>query len=132
MGDRFVVGFRARPGATPLYLYSHWGGDEQGNTVSDALAATRSRWSDPDYATRIAVSAIVGDDWAKETGYGLSTDGFASPDYPTMFMVDWETQTVEKLSIEDEANPSMRLIGGWSFDNFIGLHDDKKIINIIR
>jgi menaquinone-dependent protoporphyrinogen IX oxidase len=41
--------------------------------LATALDAARSRWHDESYCTRIMISNLIGDDWTRETGYGLNT-----------------------------------------------------------
>lgn len=97
MGDRYVVGFRASdqtPNEQVIYLYSHWGGSEQHQSIAQAIIAAQPRWNDADYATRIATSSLIGEDWRHETGYGLSVGSFCGPDYASIHIVDWASQTV--------------------------------------
>jgi hypothetical protein len=95
MGDRAVFGFKS-DGHT-LFLYSHWGGDEQLATMQEAIREASTRWGDPEYATRIAVSHIIGEQWRSGTGYGLSINTFSEPDYPYAYVVDWDSGTVETI-----------------------------------
>ena len=95
MGDRAVVGFRTHADAPTLYLYSHWGGATVLTDLAEALYAARDRWGDPTYATRICVSRIIGDQWIRETGYGLSIDVHSVPDTEHVYVVDWAEQVLE-------------------------------------
>lgn len=96
MGDRAVVGFRTHADAPTLYLYSHWGGATVLTDLAEALYAARDRWNiDPSYATRICVSHIIGDQWIRETGYGLSIDVHSVPDTEHVYVVDWAEQVLE-------------------------------------
>lgn len=95
MGDRAVVGFRTHADAPTLYLYSHWGGATVLTDLAEALYAARDRWGDPTYATRICVSHIIGDQWIRETGYGLSIDVYSVPDTEHVYVVDWAEQVLE-------------------------------------
>lgn len=52
-------------------LYSHWGGASSRVDLAEGIAHAQNRWSDTSYATRIAVSHIIGDQWGSETGFGL-------------------------------------------------------------
>lgn len=125
MGDRAVFGFRDHVNAPTMYLYSHWGGTSQERDLALALAEARPRWHDPDYATRICVSQLIGDDWFRETGYGLSVDRFVSPDYDHHYVVDWSQQGVRTLRLEDD--------GSWThthwqpIDAFIAAHVSKLV-----
>ena len=107
MGDRAVYGFKS-DGHT-LFLYAQWGGADQLITMQEAIRKAEPRWknvhgmpADPAYATRIATSHIIGDDWARETGYGLSIDTFCQPDYDYAYVVDWDAQTVETIDTWQE------------------------------
>lgn len=118
MGDRAVFGFKSE--GHILFLYSHWGGDEQLLTMQQAIRTAEPRWGDPDYATRIAVSHIVGVEWPNETGYGLSIDKFAQPDYPYAYVVDWETRTVETIDTWREEGDTYTG-QTYTFDKFLSL-----------
>jgi hypothetical protein len=75
---------------------------------------------DASYATRIAISQIIGHGWAAETGYGLSIDAFSAPDYPYAYVVDWDARTVEQIDTWDEREE--RHVGPvMSFDVFLAL-----------
>jgi len=104
MGDRFVVGFRETKNSPTMYLYSHWGGDERHKTLAEAIDAARPRWGDAAYATRIAVSTIVGNDWERETGFGLSVGSFCMPDYSDVAIVTWDEQRVDVVNDNDVEN----------------------------
>ena len=104
MGDRAVYGFKSE--GHILFLYSHGGGDQQLATMQSAIAQARPRWEregwvDASYATRIAISHIIGPMWAEETGYGLSIDAFSQPDYHFAYVVDWDARTVEQIDTWD-------------------------------
>ena len=94
MGDRSVTGFAANGASPIIYLYSHWGASSQVSDLQEALRAAESRWNDADYATRIAISHLIGDDWKRETNYGLSVGSYCSPDLPYALVVRWDAQSV--------------------------------------
>jgi hypothetical protein len=100
MGDRMIIGFKESAEAHTLYLYGHWAGSEQLGLTRQVLEASRARWDDPAYATRIGVSVIVGDEWRNETGYGLSVDTFTYPDYPSYRQVIWDAKQVQICDTE--------------------------------
>ena len=56
----------------PLYLYSHWHGQELDQVVVKALTRGRSRWIDSAYLTRIIISDLLRDDLDGTTGFGIS------------------------------------------------------------
>ncbi len=89
MGDRAVVGFKAKESSPVIYLYSHWAGSEMDALLANAIEKAESRWSDSDYATRIVISQLIADDWKSTTGWGISVDTFAYPDYETIKVVEW-------------------------------------------
>lgn len=72
MGDRATFVFEQEDG-NAIYLYGHWAGEGMLATLADALIAAHPRWNDETYATRIAISNMIGVDWVEETGWGLST-----------------------------------------------------------
>ena len=100
MGNRVVVGFQNRKDDPIIYLYQHWG-DERKSTIANAVFSACSRWSSPDYATRIVISKLIGNDWDKPLGYGLSVNHFAQPDFDTIFIVRWEEKLVTTNSADD-------------------------------
>ena len=71
MGDRANFGFKQNNGDT-LFLYGHWAGHNMLGNLSAALAAAEPRWGDSSYATRIATSHLIGEDWTSTTGWGFS------------------------------------------------------------
>jgi hypothetical protein len=115
MGDRNVVGFRDGANAPTLYLYSHWGGEVQDKTLANALRKVleAGRESDYPYATRIAISQIIGDDWSRDTGYGISINEYPDPDYDYINVVDWSTGMVHNRPldhVEQEGIPLAQFI----------------------
>jgi hypothetical protein len=65
-----------------------------------ALDKARPRWTDPSYAIRIVVSQLIGDQWNKETGYGLftSVDGDDLGDFTVV--LDFSNQTINDTGNE--------------------------------
>jgi hypothetical protein len=96
MGDRFVVGFANKQSDTPIIFYSHWGGFERYVAVANAIQEARLRWNDHAYATRIAISQLVGSDWNQELGYGITTDKsyIGAADYEDYPVVVWDERKV--------------------------------------
>ena len=122
MGDRAVFGFKADNDSETIYLYSHWGGANRANDLSDAIDAARPRWSDGAYATRIALSRLVGDQWSQELGFGISVGSFCEPDYSTMHVVNWAAKTVTLSPTRGNLNEPLQV---WTFDAFTSVrHDD--------
>ena len=118
MGDRAVAGFReksAKPEQT-IYIYQHWCGGNQEQSLAHALEKARGRWNDPSYATRICISQLVGEYWNDETGYGLYVgDTKHGADYFHILVVDWEAQKVLVCDNDD----SNTIIDEFTFEEFI-------------
>lgn len=93
MGDRANFGFKQ--GNDTVYLYAHWGGYQMMDTLANALYVVlkEGRANDPTYATRIAISQIIGDDWNQGLGYGISINRLADNEH-SVPVVDWEDGTV--------------------------------------
>lgn len=121
MGDRAVIGFRADSEATPIFLYSHWGGSTRYADARHAIEEARPRWSDPAYATRIAVSQFVQNYWVEEVGFGLSAgyDSFCQPDYDDVILIDWQARTVFIVSADD----STQVLASTKFEDFLALSE---------
>lgn len=92
MGDRANFGFKQSNGHV-LYLYGHWAGYDMLPNLAAALEAARPRWNDEAYATRIAISQLVGEQWPNETGWGLYIDTIGDNEYAVP-VVDWAAKTV--------------------------------------
>ena len=60
--------------------------------LADAVIKARPRWGDPAYATRIAISQLVGDQWTSETGWGLHVNEISDNEHK-IAIVDWQQQT---------------------------------------
>ena len=120
MGDRAVAGFRTKSSEPTIFLYQHWSGSEQSKNFADALEASRSRWGDDSYATRIALSHLVGEAWNQDLGYGIYVGGTAhGSDYPFVLVADWETR---RVFVCDNDN-SDTTIFSVDFEDFISNHE---------
>jgi hypothetical protein len=87
----------------PLYLYSHWHGQELDKVVMQAIELADDRLGDPTYFTRILFATMVADDYtvllkevgAKPTlltgskGYGISVNAEMDQDYYYPIHVNW-------------------------------------------
>lgn len=103
MGDRINIGFRngEREDEPIVFLYSHWGGELADRWIKQALKKSASRWDDYGYATRIAISTIIGEDWQETTGFGIYVDQLgAIPDRPTV-IIDWKNRNITWYYTED-------------------------------
>ena len=98
MGDRANFGFKDRNGDV-IVLYGHWAGFEMMSQLANAIEAARPRWNDEAYATRIAISNLVGDSWRETTGWGLSINSILDNEHKIP-VVDWLSATV---SLHEEA-----------------------------
>ena len=117
MGDRAVIGFRADKEATPIFLYSHWGGSDRYRDAMRAIEAARPRWNDAAYATRIGISQIVENYWSEELGFGLSAghNSFGQPDYDDVILVDWAAREVLIVSADNSTVVEQTM----TFDSFL-------------
>ena len=54
------------------------------------------RWNDPSYATRIAISQIIGDNWNSEYGFGIYTgkEYVGDNEYSDVLVVNWKERNV--------------------------------------
>jgi len=119
MGDRANFGFKDSKGDT-LYLYGHWAGHNMLANLAEAVSAAESRWQDESYATRIAISNLVGDEWTQTTGWGLSINHILDNEHKvpvinwtdktfTLFEEDLTTE-VFSLSLADFVQKYSRLV----------------------
>lgn len=73
MGDRANIGFSAGTSTDEcVWLYTHWTGSTLPDLAVRAVAAAQPRWGDANYATRIALTTLIGR-LAEPTGWGVST-----------------------------------------------------------
>ena len=109
MGDRANFVF-VQPNGETIVLYGHWAGHNMLAKLADAVIAARPRWNDNSYATRIAISQLIGDQWNMETGWGLSVNEIMDNEHKIP-VVDFEQQT---FSLHEEApynDPSSKVKG---------------------
>ena len=92
MGDRANFVFVDGAGDT-ICLYGHWAGYNMLGRLADAVIAARPRWSDESYATRIATSHLIGDEWTSTTGWGFSINRLDDNEHKVP-VVNWAEQTV--------------------------------------
>lgn len=119
MGDRAVIGFKADKEATPIFLYSHWGGSDRYLDAQRAISAAQPRWNQADYATRIGISQIIENYWSEETGFGLSAghNSYSTPDYDDVIIITWEGRTVDVVSVGD----STKVMQTFTFEQFLAI-----------
>ena len=108
MGDRANFGF-VQPNGETIVLYGHWAGYQMLGKLADAVIAARPRWNDPAYATRIAISHLIGNEWSNETGWGLHVNEISDNEHK-IAIVDWNQQTFS-LHEEDYGNKENKIQG---------------------
>jgi hypothetical protein len=113
MGDRANFGFVQSNGET-IVLYGHWAGHNMLGKLADAVIKARPRWNDESYATRIAISRLIGDEWNMETGWGLSVNNIQDNEHK-IAVVDFKQQTFS-LHEEDERNNLDNKVNGMKND----------------
>jgi len=91
MGDRANFGFKDRKGDT-VFLYGHWAGHRMLENLANAVEAARPRWNDETYATRIAISHLINDEWKSETGWGISINTLADNEHKVP-VINWAAKT---------------------------------------
>ena len=91
MGDRANFGFRdSKENIT--FLYGHWAGHQMLSNLADAVAAAEPRWHDEAYATRIAISRLIGEEWTSETGWGIYINQLGDNEHKVP-IIDWKNKT---------------------------------------
>jgi hypothetical protein len=91
MGDRANFGFRDSK-ENIVFLYGHWAGHRMLENLADAVQIAHPRWNDEAYATRITISQMIGDEWASETGWGISVNELADNEHKVP-IIDWKNKT---------------------------------------
>lgn len=91
MGDRANFGFR-QSNENIVFLYGHWAGYRMLENLADAVQAAEPRWNDESYATRIAISRLIGGEWESETGWGLTVNALADNEHKVP-VIDWTNKT---------------------------------------
>jgi hypothetical protein len=109
MGDRANFGF-VQPNGNTIVLYGHWAGHQMLGRLADAVIAARPRWNDTAYATRIAVSQLIKDDWNSETGWGLHVNEIADNEHK-IAIVDFNQQTFSLHEEDSFSNTSNKVRG---------------------
>ena len=109
MGDRANFGF-VQPNGNTIVLYGHWAGYQMLGRLADAVIAARPRWNDTAYATRIAVSQLIKDDWNSETGWGLHVNEIADNEHK-IAIVDFNQQTFSLHEEDSFSNTSNKVRG---------------------
>lgn len=115
MGNRANYGFRS--GHNTVFLYGHWAGEPgMSHRLASALREATPRWTDSGYATRIAISQLIGDDWNSETGWGIYVNEICDNENP-VFIVDWDMQAVKLCDADDITGSSP--LQTWDLPTFV-------------
>lgn len=132
MGDRANFVF-VQPNGQAIVLYGHWAGHNMLANLADALVKAKPRWSDPSYATRIAVSQLVGDQWDMETGWGLTVNEILDNEHKIP-VVDFQQKTFSLHEEADWNDPTNKVRGMnnefifvQDLDNFIEKYADRLV-----
>jgi hypothetical protein len=91
MGDRANFGFRDSK-ENIVFLYGHWAGHRMLEQLADAVQIAHPRWQDESYATRIAISNLIKDEWASETGWGIYVNQLGDNEHKVP-IIDWKNKT---------------------------------------
>jgi hypothetical protein len=109
MGDRANFVF-VQPNGETIVLYGHWAGHGMLENLAEAVAKAQSRWTDPAYATRIAISHMIGDSWGMETGWGLQVNEIADNEHKIP-VVNWLDATFSLHEEDSHYNESNKVRG---------------------
>jgi hypothetical protein len=109
MGDRANFGF-VQPNGNTIVLYGHWAGHNMLGRLADAVIAARGRWNDSSYATRIATSYLIADQWNMETGWGLHVNEIGDNEHK-IAIIDWDQQTFSLHEQDDHRNQDNKVRG---------------------
>jgi hypothetical protein len=109
MGDRANFGF-VQPNGQTIVLYGHWAGHQMLGKLADAVIAARPRWNDSSYATRIAISNLIGDQWNMENGWGLYVNEIGDNEHK-IAIIDWDQQTFSLHETADGRDPLNKVRG---------------------
>ncbi len=109
MGDRANFVF-VQPNGHSIVLYGHWAGYQMLQNLAEAAIKAQNRWSDPSYATRIAISHMIGEGWAMETGWGLAVDEILDNEHK-IAVVDFQQQTFSLHEEDSYSNESNKVRG---------------------
>lgn len=97
MGARTTWAIKTEQGNAVTWLYSHWGGDSKFEDTVEALKNAEPRWEDSSYGARIFISQIIGDQWDKETGFGITSGTLELVPFEESYdlvVVDFTTKTI--------------------------------------
>jgi hypothetical protein len=93
-----------------IVLYGHWAGTNMLGRLADAVIAARPRWADESYATRIAISQLIGDQWSMETGWGLQVNSIGDNEHKIP-VINWQEQTFSLHEPDSHRNLKNKVLG---------------------
>jgi hypothetical protein len=93
MGDRANIVLNFGKDYSPIYLYSHWGGNSLPGVLGAALSRGQNRWDDAPYLYRIIFSEMIKEEVNEETGFGISP--YQTDNEYDLIHVNLETQQVQ-------------------------------------
>ena len=131
MGDRANFVFVQDTGET-IVLYGHWAGYNMLENLADAVASAQPRWSDSSYATRIAISQMVGESWSSETGWGLYVNEIGDHEHKIP-VINWTDRTFSLHQEDASAGNKVRgmsntAIFTMDLSAFVEKYSDAKIL----
>lgn len=109
MGNRANFGF-VQPNGNTIVLYGHWAGHNMLSKLAEAVFKARPRWNDSSYATRIATSQMIADDWNSETGWGLHINEIGDNEHK-ISIVDFSQQTFSLHETDEYSNKDNKVRG---------------------
>ena len=109
MGDRANFVFVDEKGDS-IVLYGHWAGHNMLRNLAEAVFKARGRWNDTSYATRIAISNLIGDQWNMETGWGLTVNEIMDNEHKIP-VVDFAQQTFSLHEEDSHHNTDNKVRG---------------------
>lgn len=93
IGARGCIGFigndKGNPGCNVTFVYTHWRGPDLPELVQRAVAVAQPRWGDPSYATRMALTHLIGG-IADDTGWGVDT--MPGENEYNAIVIDWDAR----------------------------------------
>lgn len=130
MGDRANFGIKMDESNT-LFVYGHYAGHEMMNRFSTALLRVRNadRLQDPEYATRIVISSLVGEDHSGDYGWGISLNYLVDNEH-SFPVVDFSEGTVSLYEANEPIGGKPKFV--MTIDKFIlKFVKDKSVLNLI-
>ena len=138
MGDRnniiiYQPTYGSEEPPQPLYLYSHWHGQELNKVVVEAITIGGDRVGDPTYFTRILFNTMTAEDYSVEkldngghrlqtgkTGFGIGVNGGVDQDmYNIPIEIHWDTKSLNPRGFVDFVPYIKYYEMTYSFDQFV-------------